>query len=234
MINKFTIGYIYKITSPSNRIYIGQTTNVKKRISEYKRLDCITQYKLYNSIKKYSWENHIFEIIDSCRCGDNKCILNIRERYWINEFNSLKVGLNCNEGGSGNVGFKMSDDTKNKIRLKRMGKNLSEEHKNNISKSLRGRKLPKRTEEHSHNISNSKKGKPAWNKGLKTNKKHSQETKNKIKIKLKNRILTKEHKEKIRKAHIGKKASMETIEKLKKPKSEEHKLKISISKKKSI
>ena len=31
-------GVIYKITSPSNRVYIGQTTNFIKRHTEYKTL----------------------------------------------------------------------------------------------------------------------------------------------------------------------------------------------------
>ena len=40
---------IYKITSPSNKIYIGQTTNYKKRLGDYYNLNCINQIKLYNS-----------------------------------------------------------------------------------------------------------------------------------------------------------------------------------------
>jgi predicted GIY-YIG superfamily endonuclease len=35
--------HIYKITSPSGRIYIGKTTNLKERLKHYKYLKCKTQ-----------------------------------------------------------------------------------------------------------------------------------------------------------------------------------------------
>jgi group I intron endonuclease len=57
------IGYVYKITSPTNRIYIGSTSNIKKRWANYKCGDCKSQRKLYNSFKKYGVNNHKFEII---------------------------------------------------------------------------------------------------------------------------------------------------------------------------
>ena len=53
---------IYKITSPSNKIYIGQTVNIIKRKSYYKKGDCKAQPKLYSSFKKYGWDNHLFEL----------------------------------------------------------------------------------------------------------------------------------------------------------------------------
>ena len=36
-------GYIYKLESPSGKIYIGKTFNLKKRFSEYKCLNCKNQ-----------------------------------------------------------------------------------------------------------------------------------------------------------------------------------------------
>ena len=45
---------IYKIVSPSEKIYIGQSINIEKRWEKnYKTLKCKTQTKLYNSLKKY-------------------------------------------------------------------------------------------------------------------------------------------------------------------------------------
>ena len=49
-------GVIYKITSPSNKIYIGQTSNFKNRMSCYKAAKNKTQVKLYNSLIKYNLE----------------------------------------------------------------------------------------------------------------------------------------------------------------------------------
>lgn len=55
--------YIYKITSPSGKIYIGQTVNFKRRMQKYKSLLCKKQSKLYSSLLKYGFENHKIEII---------------------------------------------------------------------------------------------------------------------------------------------------------------------------
>jgi group I intron endonuclease len=57
---------IYKITSPSGKIYIGQSTNIENRFNSYRILDCKKQIKLYNSLKKYGWDNHIKEIVEEC------------------------------------------------------------------------------------------------------------------------------------------------------------------------
>ena len=54
---------IYKITNPSGKIYIGQSVNIDNRISSYKNLKCKNQTKLYRSLLKYTFENHIFEIL---------------------------------------------------------------------------------------------------------------------------------------------------------------------------
>ncbi len=54
------------ITSPTGRLYVGSTINIERRISHYKCTLGKSQRKLYNSLKKYSWENHKFEIIMTC------------------------------------------------------------------------------------------------------------------------------------------------------------------------
>jgi hypothetical protein len=58
---------IYKILSPSGKIYIGQSINMEKRKSQYIKLNksCIGP-KLYNSLIKYGWESHIYEILEEC------------------------------------------------------------------------------------------------------------------------------------------------------------------------
>ena len=56
---------IYKITSPSGRVYIGQSVNIEKRFLSYsKLLRCKTQIKLFRSFLKYGVINHIFETIE--------------------------------------------------------------------------------------------------------------------------------------------------------------------------
>lgn len=90
---KETICGIYKITSPSGRVYIGESIDINKRLEDYKKeSDKIKQQqKIYNSIKKYGSTNHIFEIVEECPTEDLKC----RERYWQDFYDVLgENGLN--------------------------------------------------------------------------------------------------------------------------------------------
>lgn len=82
---------IYKIINPKGKIYIGQSTNIEKRWKSYKTLHCKGQVKLYNSLKKYGYENHIFEIIEECDIS----ILEERETYWKLFFQVLDVPSLC-------------------------------------------------------------------------------------------------------------------------------------------
>lgn len=96
---------IYKITSPSGKIYIGQSINTKKREKEYLSIsNCKGQRKLYNSLLKYGFSEHIFEIIEECRVE----VLNERERHWQDFYNVLKEGLNCRLTGTGDKSGRMS------------------------------------------------------------------------------------------------------------------------------
>lgn len=93
--------FIYKIISPSNRIYIGQTNNLKKRIYQYRGAWCKKQTLLYNSLIKYGWKNHKFEIIEECNIDE----INEKEIYWIDFYksnhrtNPENKGLNLTNGG---------------------------------------------------------------------------------------------------------------------------------------
>ena len=134
-------GFIYKILSPNGKVYIGQTINLKKRKSYYKTNNFKQQIKLWNNCKFYNWkplEN--FEVIEECLCGINKENLNKREKYWIKYFKSFKNGLNCNEGGNGNVGHKHSDETKKKISKALLGVKHPEWRNKQKSKYTKGRR----------------------------------------------------------------------------------------------
>ncbi len=103
---------IYKITSPSGRVYIGQAINIQRRFREYKKPSGATgQLKLKNSFNKYGWEAHTFEIIEECEFEQ----LNIRERYWQDHYNVLEEGLNCILTRTDILPQKMSEETKKRI-----------------------------------------------------------------------------------------------------------------------
>lgn len=111
---------IYKITSPSNKIYIGQSVNIDKRKQSYKGLysGVLKQPKISNSIIKYKWENHIFEIIEECDVEN----LDDREQYWklfylkLNNMDWNKVlFMNIQDGLAGPKSKEWKDSRKKKI-----------------------------------------------------------------------------------------------------------------------
>lgn len=103
---------IYKITSPSGKIYTGQSTNIDKRISRYKSLSCEKQVRLYNSLKKYGWDSHIFEIIEIVENAD---MLLQRETSWKIHYDVLNIpSLCCKIDG---IGGKMSAESNLKLSI---------------------------------------------------------------------------------------------------------------------
>lgn len=98
---KIGIVGIYKITSPSGRIYIGQSWNIKRRFSQYKSGPPKTQAKLCNSFSKYGYEQHIFEIIHELSIDNTQELLDYFEVYYMNYYRDLGIDLlNLKEGGS--------------------------------------------------------------------------------------------------------------------------------------
>lgn len=116
---------IYKITSPNNRIYIGQSVDIEKRFKEYKSNNIKTkrQPKVWRSFQKYGVKNHIFEVIEFCEYAE----LTEKEGYYQDMYNSIYEGLNCvRVSTKDNTGY-VSDETKEKIRKKLIGVKHSDE-----------------------------------------------------------------------------------------------------------
>lgn len=199
---------IYKITSPTGKVYIGQSKDISKRFKLYFKLSnsVKTQTRLYNSLKKYGVENHQFDIIEYCSEDE----LNCSERFWQDEFDVLgREGLNCILQECGEKRRVFSDEIKKKI-----GKNSSKRIKElNPMYGLLGENNPnfgsKRTKEQCDNISKSLAGKRTGKNNNMYGKTHSEETKNKISKanKGRSRVFSEQHIENIRKvskARIGK------------------------------
>lgn len=91
---------IYKITSPTGKIYIGQSWNIKERFRTYKRLKCKAQRKLYSSLAKYSTCLHIFSIEEEIKnCTQSE--LDSKENYYWKFYTDKGAEmLNLREGGS--------------------------------------------------------------------------------------------------------------------------------------
>lgn len=142
--------YIYKITSPKGRVYIGRTCDMKRRMERYSYLDCIEQTAIYRSIKKHGWESHKYEVIDEFDGTNSEC--NSKEIFWVRTYMSnirkypKMKGLNLTDGGGGTHGYKHTDKAKKAISDKKIGipnyswvgKFHSEETKKKMSKKLIG------------------------------------------------------------------------------------------------
>jgi hypothetical protein len=88
---------IYKITNPTGKVYIGQSTNIERRRVEYSNKNKSKgQVVLYRSLMKYGFSSHIFEVVEECTAEN----LNVRERYWQEYYNVLQEGLNCRLTGT--------------------------------------------------------------------------------------------------------------------------------------
>lgn len=85
---------IYKITNLINdKIYIGKDTTSDKNYYGSGVL-------IKRAIKKYGIENFKKEILEECVSNNELCL---KEKYWIDHFNSnnLKIGYNISKGGDG-------------------------------------------------------------------------------------------------------------------------------------
>lgn len=233
---------IYKVTSPSGRVYIGQTVNLKRRLKEYRTLKCNQQTKLYNSLKKYGFDKHNIEILEYCKEEE----LNDRERYYQDLFDVTGVnGLNCRLTASDDRSGKLSKETIDKLKNKdvsyMIGNNFRKgiPHTDEIKKQIRNTLIEKAKKPEYINGMTGRVGE----KNPFFGKKHSKETIEKI---LKNRKWYKPSKETIEKISIansgennpffGKKHTKESLSKISdthkgKVISKEQRLKISIANK---
>lgn len=145
---------IYKITSPSEKVYIGQSCNIEKRKYYYSNGHCKGQTKLYASFQKHGWENHKFEILQIC----NREQLNELEVYYINFYQSFNTlnGMNLQSGGEV---VKDSDETRAKKSKALKHRVFTQEWKDKIGAKSKGRMLGfKFSTESRKKLSESRKG----------------------------------------------------------------------------
>lgn len=87
---------IYKITNKNNgKVYIGQSNNVERRLSEHKQKRTQT---IDNIINVLGVENFDFEIAEECNQDD----LDKKEKEYIEKYDSVSNGYNIQKGGVNN------------------------------------------------------------------------------------------------------------------------------------
>lgn len=206
---------IYKITSPSGKIYIGQSTKLLTRYYHYQSLNCKGQPKLFYSLKKHGFNSHLFEIVYELPSDIDASILTCYEQFCIDQYREAGIVL-MNIKEAGNHGGH-SEETKKAIGLKHKGKIISDKQRKVHSEKMKGRVSSRKGKMHTEeskviirekralqeNIKGCPLGNIPWNKGLKG----AQSAHNK------GISPSSEVKEKIRNKLLGRKLSPETIAK---------------------
>ncbi len=133
---------IYKLTSPSGKIYIGQTVDFDQRMKKYKFLRCKDQPKIYSAILKYGWDSIKSEVIDNY-FGDDPDGLDTLETYYITHFDCILNGYNCCPVGGNCKRVKFSESTRSGIssRNKNRSAELAERIKINSDRATKNRAI---------------------------------------------------------------------------------------------
>ena len=90
---------IYKITNKATgEVYIGQSVNIAQRWKTHIKcglgIDASSTNKLYNIMQQTGVWNFTFELLEEC----SRDKLNEKERFWIEMYQSNKVGMNTTKG----------------------------------------------------------------------------------------------------------------------------------------
>lgn len=193
---------VYKITSNKNKkIYVGSSIDIELRRKNHfnqLRRGIHKNKKLQNHYNKYGANDLVFEIIE--KVDDISNLLVVEQKY-IDEFDSFKTGFNMAPIAGHTLGYKHSDEVKQKLSQMQIGKKLTEEHRKKISQAGIGRI---QTEETRKKLSEATKGKPKsetarknMSESAKNRPPISEETRQKLSEISKSRVRTDEWKQKI-------------------------------------
>lgn len=201
---------IYKIESINNpeRFYIGSTINfVSRRQQHFNKLNLNKHHssKIQRHVKEYGHDDLLFTIIEYCEEED----LIKREQFYID---TLKPYFNTSRSARRNTVTKMSDENKLKVGAFFKGRYVTLDTRRKISQALKGKKQQPQsektrllkskinkgkifTQEHRDAIRIGKRIKMTQEVRLRLSQckrgfKHSEITKQKIRDKRKNQIIT--------------------------------------------
>jgi group I intron endonuclease len=151
----------------TGKSYIGYDSNWPSRKSKH-IYDYLNKKSpnynchFYKALRKYGIENFSWEIL--YQSWDKKYCLNVMESFFIEQYDSFNNGYNMTKGGEGTLGKKSwlgkkhTEETKIKISLSLKRKIRSEQHSENISKSLKGKNKSKWPNERKERFSKQRKG----------------------------------------------------------------------------
>lgn len=181
---------VYKHTTPNGKVYIGITSQeVEKRWLN--GFGYVRNKRFFKAIQKYGWDNIRHEVVREGLSQEEACTL---EQELIKAYDSTNRdhGYNCTCGGDGTFGYKHTEESKQKMRLAKLGSTVSVEARKKMS--MAHKNMSQETRE---KIGAASKGRTAWNKG----KHHTQETREKMSNTRKGKKLRAETCEKISASH---------------------------------
>lgn len=127
---------IYKIVSPSGKIYIGQSWNIEARQRLYSFLACKEQSLLYRSLKKYGWSSHSFEIIHCLPPDILQNVIDAYEQLYMDAYKECGyILLNIRRAGAKG---KHSEATKRLMAEVKKRENLKPETRKKLSEAKMG------------------------------------------------------------------------------------------------
>lgn len=148
---------VYKHTTPSGKVYIGQTKQEPE-----KRWQNGNGYKnnehFWKAIKKYGWDNIKHEIL---KINLTKPEADDIEKTYIALYQSniSNFGYNKTDGGDGHLGYSPTEETRKKISSTLTGHEVSDETRQKLSIAQKGK--PKNyTEEYLQRLREERIGKP--------------------------------------------------------------------------
>lgn len=136
MATKEKICGIYCIENKINgKRYVGQSVDIYKRWNSH--ISSLNNKCHFNGLLQKAWIKYgetafVFSILEKCSKKD----LNIREKYWIEYYDSFNAGYNLTMGGDGTLGSICSEEKRAKISRSNTGKKLTEEQRKRVSKGL--------------------------------------------------------------------------------------------------
>lgn len=179
--HKYSIG-VYAIRNTVNfRVYIGSTAvGFQARYLSHRwklQRGIHGNHKLQNDFFKFGSDCFVFDLLEIT----SRDLRLEREKHWIDSLNAVIHGYNiCKNPTAVRLGARFSDESKQKMRMAKLGKKLTPEH---IQAVVRARTGAKHSAESKAKMSISASQRSSWSKG-----KHFSEI----------------HRQRISQSHIGK------------------------------
>jgi len=156
--------HLYRLTSPSGKVYIGITKNTRKRWLEHSHAArCGSKCVLHKAICKYGFDSFKKEILLTSTFSYVKDL----EVKAIAAYSTMiPAGYNMTAGGDGTVGYIFTDEDKMKIGLAHKGRKHSEESKKLRSEKQKGKTMPYETKQKIRATLKATPRKPEWGENI--------------------------------------------------------------------